>query len=806
MITQRLVRGLPWGLALWLGMAVSVDGADLTAEVVLRSLEGGKRFLVSRQRANGSWSNEEDGSDGNHPIGVTSLTVMSLLNSGMTFRDPPVRRALDYLRKRRISELDKTYDNSLMLMAFAAAKDPTVSDAARISSLAQWLEAAQNSGGPRAGAWSYGANPNGIADPSNTQFAILGLHEAAEAGVPIDRQVWLRSKQYWESLQNADGGWDYGGAQSSTGSMTVAGVASLTIIDYHLKTDQGVMADGTPPCCQKDEPNPALERGIRWLANHFAVGHNPGSGTWLLYYVYGIERAGRLSGHRFFGDHDWYREGAEFLLQIQTPRDQSWVGVGSEENRPVVGTALSLLFLSKGLAPILISKLKYGPRDPTRPLEVEGQDWNQHPRDHRNLAEHISGLPHWPNLLTTQEVDLQKALKSNGVDALLQAPILYLTGSEPLQFSAEERSLLKEYLYQGGFILASPTCQNAAFEESLRALLTEMLPPGEGELKPLTADHPVYRSEHLLQPEGVPLYGVDVGCRTAVIYSPEDLGCLWGYWRRHDPPKRNPQLKARIIRAMQIGVNIAAYATGREPPQSLDAPKKRPEEVALDAVERGLLQVAQIKHTGQWNAAPRALKNLLLALNDTVGLTAAVQPKDLPADDPNLFQYPLLYMHGRTRFKLTAEEQLQLKLHLSRGGVLFADACCGAVPFDRSFRELIATMYPDHPLQPIPVTHELFSEAVGRDVRRVRRRAIDNSNPNAPLTTTIREVEPLLEGVEIDGRYVVIYSKYDISCALERQATLSCEGYLPEDAVKLATNIVLYALLQDLRLPEEQAK
>ena len=29
------------------------------------------------------------------------------------------------------------------------------------------------------------------------------------------------------------------------------------------------------------------------------------------YNVYGIERVGRLSGQRFIGDHDWYREGCE---------------------------------------------------------------------------------------------------------------------------------------------------------------------------------------------------------------------------------------------------------------------------------------------------------------------------------------------------------------------------------------------------------------------------------------------------------------------------------------------------------------
>ena len=75
----------------------------------------------------------------------------------------------------------------------------------------------------------------------------------------------------------------------------------------------------------------------------------------------------------------------------------------------------------------------------------------------------------------------------------------------------------------------------------------------------------------------------------------------------------------------------------------------------------------------------------------------------------------------------------------------------------------------------------------------------------AASSMNVREVDPLLEGIEIDGRLAVIYSKYDISCALERQSAGNCEGYLPEDAVKLATNIVLYASLQDLRLKPAEA-
>ena len=62
----------------------------------------------------------------------------------------------------------------------------------------------------------------------------------------------------------------------------------------------------------------------------------------------------------------------------------------------------------------------------------------------------------------------------------------------------------------------------------------------------------------------------------------------------------------------------------------------------------------------------------------------------------------------------------------------------------------------------------------------------------------VRIDAPMLEGIEIDGRFAVIYSRYDISCALENQASLACDGYEEADSMKLAMNIVLYAMLQDI--------
>ena len=54
---------------------------------------------------------------------------------------------------------------------------------------------------------------------------------------------------------------------------------------------------------------------------------------------------------------------------------------------------------------------------------------------------------------------------------------------------------------------------------------------------------------------------------------------------------------------------------------------------------------------------------------------------------------------------------------------------------------------------------------------------------------------PHLEGVKIDGHWAVIYSKFDIGCALERPQGIECKGYVHESAVRVAANIVLYSTL-----------
>ncbi|MBX3438357.1 MAG: DUF4159 domain-containing protein [Planctomycetaceae bacterium] len=779
-------------LVVWIGVAggmspATANDADLRTSVK-RAIERAQNYLIQQQLPDGSWSKGR--------VGRNAIVLLALSNSGLDARHPTIENGLKYLRKSPIP--DNTYDISLMIMALAAVRDGK-RDAGLIFRLAEILESNQrNSGG-----WHYYGSDSSW-DNSCTQYALLGLREAAfVAGYQVDRGTWRKARDHWLREQGgsresvAGAGWTYNvGRGNSTGSMTVAGIGSLAIIDSFLQEDP---PDGTLNCCgaaEKDEVQAAIDAGVRWLGNRFSVRDNPGGGNWLLYYLYGLERAGRLSGRRFFGDHDWYREGARFLVESQVAATGAWREdkvTGDQDDN--VSTSFALLFLSKGLAPVLVNKLKFGPRNPATGEPI-GDDWNRHPNDVRNLVDYISGRDRWPSLLTWQVVDFDKAIQEEGVQALLQAPVQLLSGAgAPDSIQGKQVELLREYIAQGGFLLAIQNCEDGGFDAGFRELIKRMFPTGEFRLRKLPDTHDVYRTEFLIDESPPELWGVDFGCRTAIIYAPFDHACRWEHWSSFDPPGRSADLKGAIGRSMKLGTNIVAYATNREVHDKLDGPEALLAESPSDESSRGTIRLARIRHTGGWDTARNSARHLLDALEKKVGLRPASRIANLPTTDPDLFDFPLLYMHGRQNFTFSAAEREQLKRHLENGGLLFADACCGAEAFDTAFRLMIEQTF-GQPLERIPISHELFYSDWGNDIRQVERRLPRDERRGSVLDTELSIGEPVLEGLTVNGRLAVIYSKYDLSCALERQATSACAGYTTEDATRIAVNIVLYSFLQ----------
>ena len=86
---------------------------------------------------------------------------------------------------------------------------------------------------------------------------------------------------------------------------------------------------------------------------------------------------------------------------------------------------------------------------------------------------------------------------------------------------------------------------------------------------------------------------------------------------------------------------------------------------------------------------------------------------------------------------------------------------------------------------PIPKDDELYSTKVGFDL---------NDSQYTKAAGGGKDY-PQLEGVKLGGHWAIIYSKYDIGCALERHTGIECKGYTYESALAIAGNVVQYASL-----------
>jgi len=755
------------------GAARTAVAQDVDPQAVRTAIDRAIVYLESHQRLNGSWDDYA-----NQPGGVTSLVTLALLNAGVSVEDPHVQKALGYLRNLR---LDRTYAVSLQTMALCAGEPKK--DLLIIRRNAQWLEETQKRGGQQnSGSWSY---PQGGGDNSNAQFALLALHEAQRVGVDIKRKTWEDALLYWEGSQNLDGSWGYTPGAPGSGSMTCAGIASVVICSSELSVGDATIKNGRVQCCGHQVHSDSVERGIDWLARNWSVSRNPGPGAhqiWTLYYLYGLERVGRMTSRRFIGTHDWYRLGANYLVKEQDPFAHFWKGLDRVENNYTIGTSLGLLFLAKGRRPILISKLKHDPED----------DWNHHRSDLANLTTYTESR--WKRDLTWQVIDVRLAT----VDDLLQTPVLFINGRQAAQFTPEQIQTLRDYVDRGGFLFIESCCDGDDFDEAIRATLAAMFPEPEHSLRKLSPSHPIWSMEERVNPKYLrDLLGIDVGCRTSVIYCPQDLSCYWELGRAGRMSNLPQVVRDEVQACLSIGLNVVAYATGRDVKFKDEIPENVVADPRVDSAARGKLYVANLRHPGGCNSAPGALLNLLRTAGEKLKLHVSTDAREVGMTDPQLFEYHMVFMHGRSSFRLTPEEREKLKLYVQRGGVILADAICSSAEFDASFRQEMKNLFPEKPLERIPASHPMFTKAYGGDdLPTVERRQPEIGAGGGPLKAANRQTEPYLEGIKIGDRYAIVYSRYDLSCALESHDSLECEGYTRKDAARIGLNVLLYSLHQ----------
>jgi Domain of unknown function (DUF4159) len=156
--------------------------------------------------------------------------------------------------------------------------------------------------------------------------------------------------------------------------------------------------------------------------------------------------------------------------------------------------------------------------------------------------------------------------------------------------------------------------------------------------------------------------------------------------------------------ALMAALLVGVIPIGRaRPPSAAAAPIR-----SLSGDLSGGFTVARLKYTGggDWYSDQTSLQNLLAALDQRDDFRVSQEREAVVTPlDPELWNYPLLFMTGHGNVKLSEEEIRALRRYLDQGGFLWADDNFG---MDKSFRELMARVFPESPLVELPFTHPLF--------------------------------------------------------------------------------------------------
>jgi len=733
---SRLLNILgPAGLGFLLSpvLAAAAPPRAVTDDDVDRAIAQVRRYLWSRQRADGTWPHDYRAGPAG---GTTAIAVFALLDSGERASTARMKKGLEALCAIKTTNL-YVVATRVMALSLAGAGRRDCPYRPRLEADMKYLTRQAT----RCGAWGY-SGPERTGDNSCSQFALLALWEADRAGVPLPAPLIRLVERTWLRRQRRDGGWTYpaqpGVDSASTLTMTTAGLASLFIC-------QDVLAHACKPYPHRRARQAAWD----WLEDHLREDYIRNG-----YLAFCVQRVGMSSGRKFIGQMDWFAVGAARLAE-PNPRGRSFSGRWG----PVVRAAFELIFLSRGRIPLTFNKLTYG----------RGGDRDLHSRDIAHFTEYMRRTferrMRWQIVRITDDVQL-----------MLDAPILLVEGTGPLGLSPAQWAKLREYTLRGGTLLLVPIHGSRRFLTSAREALAGLYEPARRDLlagsapatrpagaptpperlytlQPLPADHPLYNAFHKLPngPVAAPMWGVSDGTRLLAVLCGRDITCSW-------------QKRARTLGRIDyaLGVNFFMYATGANSLRT----RMRPVFTTAGREVRHRAKVAWLRHGGNWNTQPYALDYLSRKLT-AENRVAIDLTRGSPINAAALKGQHLAWMTGSREFVLSDRQVQALRAYLRGGGVLFVNAVGGSRAFDAAARAMLERLF------------------AGLDV------AVVPAGPDSPLMTG--RCGPFRLYL-LAGRPAVIYCPLGVHDTLDGHTAHAARSYMPPAARDIAANVVLYAL------------
>jgi hypothetical protein len=226
---------------------------------------------------------------------------------------------------------------------------------------------------------------------------------------------------------------------------------------------------------------------------------------------------------------------------------------------------------------------------------------------------------------------------------------------------------------------------------------------------------------------------------------------------------------AMLAVLLLVNPSRAPGATGRA--------KTNPKANTPGVSDLSLLQCGNLVYCGNQSSVCFADRFLALAASQT---TLRVNPKFCPVrlDTDGLFDFPFCVMSGNENFTFSEKERGQLRKYLNQGGFLLVSPGCSDTSWDKAFRRELSLCFPEMPLKQIASTHPIFSLV----------HAI-------PRLTDKNGKQVSLEGLELNGRLVLVYSRDGLNDVAHAEGCCCCGGNEVRNPELVNVNVFTYAVL-----------
>jgi len=362
------------------------------------------------------------------------------------------------------------------------------------------------------------------------------------------------------------------------------------------------------------------------------------------------------------------------------------------------------------------------------------------------------------------------------LDALHEGPILFISGNRELEFTPAQGARLKQFVQEGGLILANTDCPesgNDPFAQSVRSVFERMF---GYKFRPLPANHPIlaeeqFKSTRWKDPPVV--LGLSNGAREFVILCPTaDPGKSW----QKDAFRTEPT-------AFELGANICLYAVDK---QNLHY-KGQTHVVKPTGHASSTLRVARMQVGANWNPEPAGWWRMDAICRNGSAMAVSVAPVVPTAGKLN--GYNVAHLTGTTAFQFTPEQRQEVMRFVSSGGTLVVDAAGGSTEFADAAEKELAAMYggkPNEVGQLLDPADRLYN------LKGVKIESVDY-RPYMRRKATGKLDAPRVRGIRVQNRLSVFYSREDLSAGMVGQPVDGITGYTPESATAIMRNILLYA-------------